>query len=146
MNTTSKRSVYSIFFVIALLFAGSITAVAGYIQWAETPVIERWFDAGTKSQPVLFECWVFRDGSAEFKITPKVKLTGDKALSSRLITVNGKIFEMSVRIDKEERTCLYGVVPVGTFTLDENISYTLKAFDGIGTLLVDDAATNSPLP
>jgi len=146
MNTNSNRSVYISVSVLILLFVGSISAVAGYIQWAEKPVIERWFDAGTKAQPVLFECWVFRDGSAEFKVTPKTKLTGYKALATGIVTVNGQPFDMSLRIDKEERSCLYGVVPVGTFTLDENIYYSLQAFDGLGTLLVDDAASNSPLP
>lgn len=132
--------------VAAVITISVISVIGGSPRWSDEPVIERWMDDGTREQPMRLDTWVWADGSAEFKLTPKIELPADKLPSVGEITVNGKAYSMAQRRDAEGRLCLFGSVPVGTFSLYEDFVYTLKAYDSHGVQLSDDFVSRHLLP
>ena len=130
----------------AVVTISAIGVVAGSLRWSEVPVIYQWMDDGTRDQPMLLEIQLWADGSGEFKLTPKIELPADKLPSVGEITVNGKVFDMAQRRDAEGRLCLFGSVPVGTFSLYEDMVYTLKAYDSHGVQLSNDYASRYLVP
>ena len=131
------RSMLILGLIVAATAITAMTAIAGSMGWSDEPVIETWSDAGPKDQPMLFEAQVWLDGSAEFKVTPKIELSSDQLPSIGEIIVNDDSFKMAQRADREGRMCLFGSVPVGTFSLTNDFHYTLKAYDSHGVMLVD---------
>ncbi|MCB9853524.1 MAG: hypothetical protein H6819_10545 [Phycisphaerales bacterium] len=124
--------------IIAVLAMTSISAIAGSMNWSEKPVLTSESDAGPLDQPMLYEYQVWKDGSAVFKITPMAEFPEDMLPARGMITVNDKSYKMSVRKDDDEKQCLFGSVPVDTFALDRDITFTLEAYDSRDVLITED--------
>lgn len=128
-----SRYVWVLGFVSVVAAITGITAIADPIGLLDEPVVYTWSDCGPSHQPHLYEAWVWEDGSAEFKIAPKIALSADKVASQGVITVNGQTFQMAPRRDAAGSRWLFGSVPVGTFYWGENLGYSVQAYDADGT-------------
>ena len=140
-NTMKIRFLLAFLLIIAV--ASTITVMANNSPWSDKPILYSEYDAGPLDRRVHFESWAWKDGSATFKVTPKLEdLHEDMLPSYGFIMVNEKEYKMSKRHDKEGRLCLFGSVPVDTFAMDRNIEYNLQAFDSNDVRLVNDKASN----
>ncbi|HPF37199.1 MAG TPA: hypothetical protein P5081_01335 [Phycisphaerae bacterium] len=134
------RSIIVVAIALPIMAVVAISARAAGLGWSDEPVIEGGYDAGWNDQPMQFEFQIWKDGSAEFKVTPVESLAEDLLPTTGLITVNTKTYKMAQRKDKDGKVCLFGSVPVDTFALNRTIEYSLKAYDANGRLLVNDEA------
>ncbi|MCB9853517.1 MAG: hypothetical protein H6819_10510 [Phycisphaerales bacterium] len=130
------------FVLAALAVVSTLSAFAGSIAWSENPVIETSGEAGYWDQPIRYETRVWKDGSAELKLTPMTELPEEMLPAYGSIRVNDTEYKMAVRKDSEGRQCLYGCLPVGTLTLNETIVYTATAYDYRDKRIFNDYASN----
>ncbi|MBX3395825.1 MAG: hypothetical protein KF841_10705 [Phycisphaerae bacterium] len=127
---------------LVVISVSALTAIADPMGWFD------WYAKGKTTIKSTFKCsreqpcWLIAeawdDGSANFRVVPMTSgWPEDKLPHHGLITVNGKTFRMAQR-KEEDKTILFGSVPVGTFDLTEPMTYTLLAYDVYEKKLVDD--------
>lgn len=120
----------------AVLGAAGLTALADPMGWNESPLFT--FKGEGRGRTVDFIIEVWEDGSAVYRVVPKVDLPEEKLPTVGSIILNGKEFKFAQRETKEGKKYLFASLPVGAVPLDGNYEYTAKIYDGTGFLLVDD--------
>lgn len=118
--------------------AACLTVWADPLNWSDKPVFTSEASAGSRQYPMTYRIEVWKDGSAELKVTPKIDMPEDQLPHHGEMTINDKTYQMAQRKDRDGKICLYGSLPVGSFRLDADLEFTMIAYNANGVKVAGD--------